>query len=87
MSDAHDNGIRIFDFGRSTVGTGTFHFKKQWRAETVPLQWLSVDGSGRAREKEYLSSHRNRLLAESWRVLPVPIANLVGPWIRGRLAN
>lgn len=87
LSDAHEQGIRVFDFGRSTVGTGTFHFKKQWRAEAVPLRWFSVDRSGDPRRIVHLSSRRNRHLARTWRLLPVPLANLLGPWIRGRLAN
>ena len=27
---ACERGYRTFDFGRSTVGSGTYHFKKQW---------------------------------------------------------
>ena len=30
-------GYRTFDFGRSTVGEGTYRFKEQWGAKPHPL--------------------------------------------------
>ncbi|MEZ5583585.1 MAG: GNAT family N-acetyltransferase [Candidatus Competibacteraceae bacterium] len=32
-------GYRIFDFGRSTPGEGTYRFKEQWGAKPVQLYW------------------------------------------------
>src|SRR5262249_35942317 len=32
-------GYRVFDFGRSTIGSGTHDFKMQWGSQTVPLVW------------------------------------------------
>ena len=32
LRDAQQQGAENFDFGRSSVGAGTFHFKKQWRS-------------------------------------------------------
>ena len=39
-------GYRTFDFGRSSVGSGTFEFKKQWGAQPLALHWqmLAKDG-------------------------------------------
>jgi hypothetical protein len=36
---AIERGARTFDFGRSTPGEGTFHFKRQWGAEPRELVW------------------------------------------------
>ena len=41
---ASDNGYKIFDFGRSTPGEGTFQFKKQWGAEPASLHWAEFNG-------------------------------------------
>jgi FemAB-related protein (PEP-CTERM system-associated) len=36
---AIERGLRQLDFGRSTPGEGTFHFKQQWGAQQEPLCW------------------------------------------------
>lgn len=36
---AAGNGYAFFDFGRSTPGEGTYHFKSQWGAKPQPLVW------------------------------------------------
>ena len=39
MRRACEAGIRIYDFGRSKVGTGAFAFKKHWGFEPEPLHY------------------------------------------------
>lgn len=87
LSSALRDGAREFDFGRSTVGTGTYHFKKQWGAEPQPLVWNSFDPDGRPQEPRLLSAAGNPSIAKLWSHLPLPIANFLGPRIRRRLAN
>jgi len=87
LQDALESGSKIFDFGRSSQGTGTFHFKKQWRAQTVPLQWTSVDTSGNPVTEEYLDPRQNAGLARMWSLMPGLLADRLGPVIRGRLSN
>lgn len=36
---AIERGSRQFDFGRSSVGSGTYRFKKQWGAQPRPTVW------------------------------------------------
>ncbi len=38
---AADHHYPMFDFGRSTLGEGTYSFKKQWGAEPSPLHWAN----------------------------------------------
>src|SRR6267378_3221076 len=40
LAFAGRQGYRLFDFGRSSVGSGTHEFKMQWGGETVPLHWV-----------------------------------------------
>jgi FemAB-related protein (PEP-CTERM system-associated) len=74
-------GHTKFDFGRSTPGEGTFHFKRQWGAEATPLCW------------EYQLLTRSELPDQSpknpkfhsaiavWKRLPLRVTTLVGPSI------
>ena len=37
MRRASERGYRVFDYGRSKRGTGSFDFKKNWGFEAAPL--------------------------------------------------
>jgi len=78
-----DNGFKIFDFGRSTEGEGTYRFKKQWGAKPVPLSWYTLRKSSRREEKTEKSQSGTRgKVAAIWAKLPVPAANFIGPHLR-----
>jgi FemAB-related protein (PEP-CTERM system-associated) len=86
LSLAIGRGSTSFDFGRSTVDSGTDRFKRQWGAEPMPLYWYrwephgnggttSGDGPGKAMQ----------LATTIWQRLPLTIANTLGPFISGAL--
>ena len=86
LEEAVAGGVRSFDFGRSTSGSGTYRFKKQWGARPIRLAWREVDGHGsRPEAPPDPESRGRRRLAGTWRRRPLPIANRLGPLIRGRL--
>ncbi len=87
LVDAISEGVTEFDFGRSTEGTGTFRFKRQWGAVPDPLPWSTCDRDGRPLPDGTLDPRRHRFLVTAWQRLPLPVANVLGPRIRGRLAN
>ena len=73
------DGYRVFDFGRSTRGETTWHFKKQWGAEESPFYWeYLVNGEAEVPDLSPGNAKFGRLIA-LWKRLPVPVANLVGP--------
>ena len=79
-------GFRRFDFGRSSRGSGTYRFKRQWGAQEEPLFWYTIPlrgggGGGLA------SGRRAALLAGSWRHLPLAVTRTVGPHIRKYLTQ
>lgn len=78
-------GFKIFDFGRSTVDSGTFRFKRQWGAEPLPMPWYYW--TRRAGPIPHISpdNAKYRLAIKLWRRLPLPIANLLGPLIAKNL--
>ena len=78
-------GGRVFDFGRSTPGEGTFLFKKQWKAEPVPLHWEYLLISREAPPDQSPGSGKFHMAIEMWKKLPVPVANTIGPLIIGNI--
>ena len=81
MRRAAMRGYRRFDFGRSKAGTGAFAFKKNWGFEP---QWLEYEYHFRPGESMPDKNPLNpkyRLFIETWKKLPLPVANFIGPWI------
>jgi FemAB-related protein (PEP-CTERM system-associated) len=75
-------GRRTFDFGRSSPGSGTYEFKRQWGAEPRPLTWEYWLATGDQQLPD-LSPQNPRLqwAIEVWRHLPVPLTRAVGPLV------
>lgn len=71
---------RIFDFGRSTVGGGTWRFKKQWGAEEIPVVWKYYVREG-SMDDVRPDNASYGLAIRVWKRLPVWFTKLVGPWI------
>lgn len=79
MGHARARGCTAFDFGRSKAGTGAAAFKKNWGFEGVPLAYAKWS-EGAAREVNPLNP-KYALMVRAWQRLPLPLANLLGPWI------
>ncbi|HXH84219.1 MAG TPA: FemAB family XrtA/PEP-CTERM system-associated protein [Candidatus Tectomicrobia bacterium] len=78
---------RMLDLGRSFRSAGTFEFKRQWGAHPHPLPWLFVDVVPGARPPVDRDNGRYAALVAAWKRLPVPVANALGPWVRGQVPN
>ena len=78
-------GVRTFDFGRSTPGEGTFKFKEQWGAAPIPLHWEYWLAHGDALPDQSPKNPKFRLMIETWKRLPLWLANAVGPHIVSRI--
>ena len=87
LRDAQQQGAESFDFGRSSVGTGTFHFKKQWRAEARPLIWTFLDEHRHVEQDYYLKPQHGSTAVRIWQKLPLSATIRLGPWIRHQLPN
>ena len=81
MRRACDKGARVFDFGRSKVGTGAFAYKRIWGFEPEPLhhEYLLL----RTAEMPNLNplNPKYAFLISLWRRLPLFVANALGPRI------
>ncbi|MEE9561725.1 MAG: GNAT family N-acetyltransferase, partial [Thermoanaerobaculia bacterium] len=87
LRDALEGGAEELDFGRSSSGTGTFHFKKQWKTRAEPLIWRSYNDQGTPEPESAWNPDRHAFLVDVWRRIPVPLANWVGPWLRRQIPN
>ena len=74
-------GSRAFDFGRSTPGEGTYHFKKQWGAAARELVWEYWTADGSAPPAINPDNPKFDLAIRAWQRLPVAVANVIGPQV------
>ena len=79
MRRAALRGLRIFDFGRSKVGTGAFAFKKNWGFTPQPLVYEYYLPRGGAIPELNPLNPKYRFIIELWKRLPLPLANTIGP--------
>jgi FemAB-related protein (PEP-CTERM system-associated) len=81
MRRAGERGCRVFDYGRSKLGTGSFDFKKNWGFEPRPLAYeYTLRRGDRIPENNPLNPKYRAFIA-LWRRLPIPVANRLGPLI------
>ncbi len=81
MRRACERGYRVFDYGRSKVGTGPYDFKRNWGFEPQPLAYrYRLVKADRVPENNP-NNPKYRLFIEAWRRLPLPVANFLGPHI------
>jgi FemAB-related protein (PEP-CTERM system-associated) len=78
MGFAHGLGLARFDFGRSLVGSGNYHFKEGWGAKEIPLTYLYYPPANAAAPPQ----SQYGKLAAVWSKLPVGLSRLVGPELR-----
>ena len=81
MRRAGERGIRIFDYGRSKLGTGSFDFKKNWGFEPSPLVYEYQLLKREDVPQNNPLNPKYRAFIALWRRLPKPIANALGPHI------
>jgi FemAB-related protein (PEP-CTERM system-associated) len=81
MRRAAGRGYRRFDFGRSKAETGAFAFKKNWGFEPQWLEYEYYLPPGAALPEKNPNNPRYAGLIALWKRLPLPLANLIGPYL------
>ncbi len=79
---ACDQGFEYFDFGRSSPEEGTYKFKEQWGAKPSPLYWHDIVFDGHPVNENDSEKSKFEKAIQYWKKLPVPISNMIGPFIR-----
>ena len=74
-------GLKVFDYGRSKQGTGSYAFKKNWGCEPTPLHYEYRLYQRQSVPQNNPSNAKYRLLIAAWRRMPLGVANWLGPKI------
>ncbi len=85
MRRAGERGIRIFDYGRSKMGTGSYSFKKNWGFEPEPLKYEYLLVKANEIPDVNPLNPKYRLFINAWKRLPLPVSKFVGPFISRNL--
>lgn len=73
------NGFQRFHLGRSTVGSGSEQFKKQWNAESRQLYFYFYRPDGGPMPQINVDNPKFRLAIGIWRHLPIWLVRRLGP--------
>jgi len=74
-------GYKIFDFGRSKEGTGSFNFKRHWGFEPKPLPYWCYSPKGQGIPDTSPLNPKLQWAISIWRGLPLPVTKSLGPHI------
>ena len=81
MQFAAARGCRMFDFGRSKLGTGAYDFKKNWGFTATPLPYeYRLYESNELPDNNPLNP-KYQLFIKMWKKMPLALANIIGPHI------
>lgn len=81
MRRACERGLKVFDYGRSKQGTGSYSFKKNWGFEPKPLHYEYCLYSREGIPQNNPSNAKFKLLISAWRRMPIGLANWLGPFV------
>lgn len=81
MRRACARGLKVFDYGRSKQGTGSYSFKKNWGFEPTPLHYEYQLYKREAVPQNNPNNAKYKLLIDTWRRMPIGLANWLGPHI------
>lgn len=81
ITDACARGFQRFHLGRSSKDSGGEQFKKKWNADAMPLYWHYILRTRRDIPSLNPDSPKYQLAIKAWRKLPVPVTQVLGPFI------
>jgi FemAB-related protein (PEP-CTERM system-associated) len=85
MEKACQEGVEIFDYGRSMIGSGAYRFKKHWGFEPKTLAYEYLPVRRQSTPNLNPSNPKYRVLIDAWKRLPLTVAAHLGPPIARRL--
>jgi FemAB-related protein (PEP-CTERM system-associated) len=81
MRRACARGAKVFDYGRSKRGSGSYAFKKNWGFEPQPLHYEYRLYKRDAVPQHNPANARYQWLIQAWRRMPIGLANRIGPLV------
>jgi len=80
-----EQGIKVFDFGRSKDGAGSYRFKKHWGFAPEPLYYKFHLVNAKSMPDLSPVNPKFQLAIKTWQKLPVPVTHVLGPMIARNL--
>lgn len=81
MRRAVEKGVKVFDYGRSKVGTGSYRFKKHWGFTETPLFYEFELINAKEMPDINPLNPKYRIFIAAWKRLPLSVSQIVGPWL------
>jgi FemAB-related protein (PEP-CTERM system-associated) len=78
---AKEQGLEIFDFGRTKLGTGTLDFKRHWDTTERPLPYEMLLVKRKTLPDFTPKNSDFSRAIEIWRKIPLPLTRAIGPYL------
>lgn len=86
MRRAVEKGVKIFDYGRSKIGTGSYSFKKNWGFVPKPLFYEFYLVKSESMPDINPLNPKYQYFIAAWKRLPLAVSQWVGPWLSKNLS-
>ena len=81
MRRAVAKGVKVFDYGRSKIGTGSYSFKKNWGFVPEPIYYEFYLVKSAAMPDINPLNPKYRFFIAAWKRLPLAVSQWVGPFL------
>jgi FemAB-related protein (PEP-CTERM system-associated) len=85
MRHSCERGLKVFDYGRSKQGTGSYNFKKNWGFEPSLLFYEYYLVKARQMPDVSPMNPRYKLFINAWKRLPLSVTRIIGPLVARNL--
>ncbi|MGH7681247.1 MAG: FemAB family XrtA/PEP-CTERM system-associated protein [Candidatus Eiseniibacteriota bacterium] len=76
-----EHGYKVFDFGRSKKGSGSYDFKRHWGFEPIPLHYQYQLVGQQAMPDLSPKNPKFSVAIEAWKRMPLWMSVRLGPWL------
>ncbi len=81
MRRAVEKGIKVFDYGRSKIGTGSYSFKKNWGFTPEPIFYEFYLVKSASMPDINPLNPKYQFFIAAWKHLPLTVSQWIGPWL------
>ena len=81
MRRAVEKGVKMFDYGRSKIGTGSYSFKKNWGFTPEPVFYEFYLVKSASMPDINPLNPKYQFFIKAWKRLPLAVSQWVGPWL------
>ena len=81
MRRAVEKGYKVFDYGRSKIGSGSYDFKKNWGFKPEPIFYEFYLVNAKNLPDINPLNPKYRYFIAAWKHLPLAVSQWIGPWL------